>query len=99
MNRPNGALLHDAAEAYLLDLPTPIKSRLPEYIAAERRIQELIERKYNCIINHPVVKAADKEMLEHEWFCYVQDTTIRPIESDIVYNEFMRLFKHYTHLL
>ncbi len=36
------ALLHDAAEAYICDLPRPIKSRLRTYCAMEKRIQRVI---------------------------------------------------------
>jgi 5'-deoxynucleotidase YfbR-like HD superfamily hydrolase len=32
-------LLHDAAEAYLGDVPTPLKRRLPEFKKAEQRAQ------------------------------------------------------------
>jgi len=39
-------LLHDAAEAYLSDLPRPLKTRLPNYVEAERRLQGIIYRKY-----------------------------------------------------
>lgn len=37
-----GCLLHDASEAYLSDIPRPIKSQLPEYIKAENRLQDMI---------------------------------------------------------
>lgn len=36
------ALLHDAAEAYVCDLPRPIKELLPAYVEAEHRILERI---------------------------------------------------------
>ena len=35
-------LLHDAQEAYLCDLPRPIKAQLPDYSEMEHRIQEAI---------------------------------------------------------
>lgn len=35
-------LLHDASEAYLVDLPTPVKRQLPEYGPAEERLMEII---------------------------------------------------------
>lgn len=37
------ALYHDASEAYLQDMPTPIKRQMPEYRAAEERLQTMIE--------------------------------------------------------
>ena len=39
-------LLHDASEAYLLDIPTPVKKQLPEYKYAESKLQKLIMQKF-----------------------------------------------------
>ncbi len=39
-------LLHDAAEAYLGDLPRPIKGQMPSYRQAEARLLEVIARHY-----------------------------------------------------
>jgi hypothetical protein len=36
------ALMHDASEAYLLDMPAPIKAQMPEYRAIEDRLQRAI---------------------------------------------------------
>lgn len=44
------ALLHDAHEAYLGDLPSPLKSNTAlglEYVLIADRLQEVIEEKYN----------------------------------------------------
>ena len=60
-------LLHDAGEAYLLDLPSPIKHRLPEYKAAEESIMELIEEVFGVDLKTPEVKEVDKVMVEAEW--------------------------------
>lgn len=35
-------LMHDASEAYVRDLPSPIKSALPVYIELEERIQQVM---------------------------------------------------------
>lgn len=40
------ALLHDASEAYLVDVPYPIKQRLPDFQDLEHRIQITILTKY-----------------------------------------------------
>lgn len=37
-------LLHDAGEAYLPDVPRPIKHHFPELVVMERRIDELVRR-------------------------------------------------------
>ena len=39
-------LLHDAAEAYLMDLPTPIKRLLPGYHALESKMQAVIAQHF-----------------------------------------------------
>ena len=39
-------LFHDAAEAYLTDIATPVKKNLPEYEIMEDRILKTIYRKY-----------------------------------------------------
>jgi hypothetical protein len=39
-------LLHDAAEAYLVDLPRPIKKHLPEYLPAEERIFRCVAERF-----------------------------------------------------
>lgn len=63
------ALLHDASEAYLLDIPTPIKSLFPEYSKAENKLMEVIAEKFGFEYPLPAeVKLADKAMLEFEWF-------------------------------
>ena len=41
------ALMHDASEAYISDIPRPLKWHLPEYIAVEKKLQEVIKKKYN----------------------------------------------------
>src|SRR3954471_2936273 len=36
------ALLHDASEAYLPDLTSPVKRQIPEFVEAENRLMEVI---------------------------------------------------------
>ena len=39
-------LLHDASEAYLSDITSPVKSHLPEYLSIEKRLQDIIYIKF-----------------------------------------------------
>ena len=41
-----GALLHDASECYLSDVPTPFKKELPEYQERENRLLSMIYKKF-----------------------------------------------------
>ena len=55
------ALLHDAAEAYLGDVVTPLKQLLPEFIEIETRMEYTIACKFNIpVAMHPIVKEADR---------------------------------------
>jgi hypothetical protein len=40
------ALLHDASEAYIGDMPSPLKALMPDYKELEKTIQTAIQRKY-----------------------------------------------------
>lgn len=62
------ALLHDASEAYLLDIPSPIKKRLSNYKEIEDGLMKLIAEKF-CF-KYPLeqpVKDIDEEVLKLEW--------------------------------
>lgn len=66
------ALLHDASEAYIADIPSPIKKNLPDYLNLEDNLMKAIANKFNFL--YPLsyeVKQTDKQMLEYEWNKYV----------------------------
>jgi len=48
------ALLHDAAEAYVLDLPRPLKACVPGY----KQIEEYVEKTVNATLEIPYPKPA-----------------------------------------
>jgi hypothetical protein len=71
-------LLHDASEAYLGDVATPLKNMLPQYRELEEHIQRTIARKFGLCWPMPkAVKAADVRALmaekrdlltvDHDW--------------------------------
>jgi hypothetical protein len=68
------ALLHDAHEAYLSDVPRPIKADMPQYKAIADHLQFRIHCKFNCTIENEdmagycngAVKNADDIMLSTE---------------------------------
>ena len=84
-------LLHDASEAYLGDLPRPIKQVIPEYKEVENRLLSVIFEKYK--VPYPIaneVHEIDAYMLyneanilmpDHGWSnskCNAFDANIRP---------------------
>lgn len=62
------ALLHDASEAYLIDVPRPVKEQLPNYKEIESKLMVVIAGKFGFDWPlHGNVKDADEDMLLHEW--------------------------------
>jgi hypothetical protein len=62
------ALLHDASEAYLLDIPSPIKHRLMDYKEIEDRLMRMIAEKFQ--FQYPLykrIKEIDQQVLQIEW--------------------------------
>lgn len=59
-------LLHDAVEAYISDLASPLKQLLPEYKAIEDALQEAIEHRFKVTMTDPRIKMADIQMLSQE---------------------------------
>jgi hypothetical protein len=60
-------LLHDAAEAYVIDLPLPIKRSLPEYCVLEDAVWAVIGSKFQLKDkDHWLIKMADKMALRTE---------------------------------
>lgn len=54
-------LLHDASEAYLVDIPRPLKKSLPDYQAAERGMEYAISQRFGLEIpNDPIVHKFDE---------------------------------------
>lgn len=61
------ALLHDASEAYLVDVPRPIKPFLAGYREAEDKIMRAVCAKFDLSIDMPAeVKDLDKRILTDE---------------------------------
>jgi hypothetical protein len=64
------ALLHDAAEAYVGDVPTPIKQSMPElFKELEEKNLKVICKRFDVpyeLTQHPLIKEADKRILVNE---------------------------------
>lgn len=61
------ALLHDAAEAYLVDVPRPVKRYLANYHEIEERLDDMIAKRFHLAWPRPpVVKMLDDAILVDE---------------------------------
>jgi hypothetical protein len=61
------ALLHDASEAYLCDLPRPIKNCVTGYAEAEHKVMAVIAEKFGFTLPLPeIVKSLDTRILLDE---------------------------------
>lgn len=61
------ALLHDAHEAYVGDMASPLKALLPGYKALEKRIEALVRARFELpAVMSPAVKQADLVALRTE---------------------------------
>lgn len=78
------ALMHDASEAYLMDIPSPIKHNLWNYQDIEEELMYNIAHVFK--FDWPIyeqVKLADRKMLQWEWDnLMVSETTGRYWTSD-----------------
>lgn len=63
-------LLHDASEAYMSDVPRPLKPSMPEYIATENRLLNLIYEKFlgSSLTREEqmLVKSVDNDLLYYD---------------------------------
>jgi hypothetical protein len=65
------ALMHDATEAYLGDIPTPIKRLFPEYLDIEDKLAKKLAVKYKYTYPYPAQ-------------VYKYDTVMKKIEHDVL---------------
>mgnify|MGYP000388870879 CR=1 FL=1 len=61
------ALMHDAHEAYVVDLPSPLKRLLPDYRAMEAKAAAAVRKRFGLPVEMPPeVKRADDVLLASE---------------------------------
>lgn len=102
------ALLHDAAEAYLKDIPSPLKCLLPDYQKIEERFDRVIRKRF-CLpeAHSDEVKNADQVILVTEmrdllgWKVHHRISPIAPlgisikaVSPDVARDMFIRRFNY-----
>jgi hypothetical protein len=102
------ALLHDAAEAYLSDIPRPLKMYLKDIKSIEDRIQAMIHSAFGIKGNEAEIKKADNILLATEarslmvntddWYLSEEPLSIDiiPMESEIAESLFLFRFLKYS---
>lgn len=61
---PFEMLMHDAHEAYVGDMPSPLKQLIPDYKEIEKRVEAAVRRRFGLPpVMSPAVKEADLRML------------------------------------
>lgn len=105
-------LMHDAAEAYLVDVPRPVKVHLYEYKVIEQRLEKAIAQRFGFpedFATHKIVKDADNSVLlaekmrlmkqpPKEW----EDVGVEPARVTPSYwgsDAVKKSFLHYFHAL
>lgn len=68
MNALFAILLHDASEAYLGDIVSPLKKHLSEYLEIEAQMNSVIEKKFRVDFekHHAIIKKYDRKILKIE---------------------------------
>lgn len=92
------ALLHDGSEAYLRDIPKPIKLRLPDYCKLEEEVMQKIATKFG--FSYPLdeeVKKVDQYALGQEWNDIVLYDKLVCKPPILAEKEFLQLYKLLTH--
>lgn len=88
------ALLHDASEAYLVDLPRPIKHQMPQYIEVERNLLKVIFETFNLDFPlHDEVKEVDDWVLNMEHDRLILNDNMPTWGPEIARFEFMKMYR------
>jgi hypothetical protein len=92
------ALMHDSAEAYMGDMPSPFKKMMPDFKYLEYELLAVISEKYG--FEYPFtahIKKADTTLLKMEWESFVfGDGDMYCWPPDVAKATFIRTFEEIT---
>lgn len=100
------ALLHDASEAYIGDMVKPLKIHMPDFVAVENRIMEVIAERFDLYLpDMPKIKPTDLLVQEWEYNAFfrggaglgVLETQISYLVPEFAKAVFLDRFSEYYH--
>lgn len=90
------ALLHDATEAYMMDIAKPLKQLLPDYQEMELKLQKAIALRFNLPeVFNPCIKEIDEKLLYDEWFTVVNQQINMAWPREIVVEVFLKTYEKF----
>jgi len=104
------ALLHDACEAYIGDMTSPVKGHVSGFQELEDFYLDVIDRHYRVVTRHPIIKEADLRMLVTEVKSFGRDVSCYPKAEpynmlvdtwspDLAMANFLKTFETYHHVI
>lgn len=93
------ALLHDASEAYICDIPSPVKSMMKDYLDIETKVMNAVGEAYGVDWPVPnIVNEADKAELEREMRVHVvkEAESNPPLPMNEAKNLFLGMYEEIT---
>ena len=95
------ALMHDASEFVMMDMPRPIKNHLTNYKELENNLMKVIAEKFNFQFPfHDEIKKVDDIMLHKEWEIMVEksqdDPYFIPMSQPVAKSFFLKRFHELT---
>jgi len=93
------SLMHDASEAYIRDIPSPIKRFLTDYVALEDKLMSCIAYKYG--FDWPVsavVKKADGICLKMEWLNNLSQKPTLVYKSSAAKRSWLDMLERYINI-
>jgi len=91
------ALLHDASEAYLFDIPRPVKMRFPQLLVLEDSLTLIIAEKFKLPFpTDRKIADADDYVLEHEFNFVFRTDKLQAMPPDKAEIKFIERFNDYS---
>lgn len=96
-------LLHDATEAYIMDIPSPVKNRLPEYQKVEQNLARHIDIAFGLysVEYHRQIKEIDQFVLQEELSYVLENNEAAPLwyQTERTFDEVEYMFLTSFHAL